>query len=174
MTWAGGATNVGVMLTWSEFRRTHRDLAAAGQGLLYRVGVGLAFLSTVRPDGGPRLHPFCPLITDDAFVGFIIPSPKQRDLRRDGRFALHSFPTEDNEDAFYLSGRVRLLEDGSARERFGSQFVSERVHIGVPDPEPDDDLFAFDIESCLLTRTDGFGDYRPRHEVWTARADDPS
>ena len=155
------------MPTWSEFREIRPDLAEAGRGLLYQVGVGLAFLSTVRPDGGPRLHPFCPLITDDALVAFIIPSPKQRDLRRDGRFALHSFPTPDNEDAFYLTGRVRLLEDVSARERFGNQFVSERVDLGVPTPEPDDALFVFDIESCLLTRTDGFGDYHPRHEVWT-------
>jgi hypothetical protein len=29
------------------------------QSLLYQFGVGLAFLSTVRPDGGPRLHPLC-------------------------------------------------------------------------------------------------------------------
>jgi hypothetical protein len=68
------------MLTWSDFRQTRPDLAEAGRELLYQLGVGLAFLATVRPDGGPRLHPFCPLVTDDALVAFVIPSPKQRDL----------------------------------------------------------------------------------------------
>jgi hypothetical protein len=104
------------MLTWAAFRLARPDLAQAGRDLLYQVGVGLAFLATVRPDSGPRLHPFCPLVTDDALVAFIIPSPKQRDLHRDGRYALHSFPTPDNEDAFYLTGRVRLVEDATDRE----------------------------------------------------------
>lgn len=154
------------MISWSEFRQVRPDLAGPGRGLLYQVGVGLAFLATVRPDGGPRLHPFCPLITDDALVAFVIPSPKQRDLRGDGRYALHSFPTPDNEDAFYLTGRARLLEDDALRQSFGAQFVAERSQIGVPFPAAADGLFAFDIESCLLTRTDGFGDHQPRHEIW--------
>lgn len=154
------------MVTWSEFRHARPDLARGGRELLYQVGVGLAFLSTVRADGGPRLHPFCPLISDDALVAFIIPSPKQRDLRRDRRYALHSFPTSDNEDAFYLSGQARLVEDDAVRRSFGAQFVAERTQIGVPFPDAEDALFAFDIEACLLTRTDGFGDYHPRHEIW--------
>jgi hypothetical protein len=156
------------MVTWSEFRETRPDLAEAGRGLLYQFGVGLAFLGSVRPDGGPRLHPFCPLITDDAFVAFIIASPKQRDLRRDARFAMHSFPTDSNEDAFYATGQVRLVEGTSDRERFGAQFVNERSDLDVPWPADDDQLFAFDISSCLLTRTEGHGDHHPRHEVWTA------
>ncbi|HEY7946780.1 MAG TPA: hypothetical protein VID75_03830 [Acidimicrobiales bacterium] len=154
------------MLTWAEFRSTRPDLADAGRELIYQVGVGLAFLATIRPDAGPRLHPFCPLITDDAFVGFIIPSPKQRDLHRDGRYALHSFPTHNNEDAFYLTGSVRLVEDTTDREHFGAQFVSERATLHVPLPALEDTLFAFDIDTCLLTRTQGFGDHHPRHEVW--------
>jgi hypothetical protein len=156
------------MLSWSQFRQTRPDLADAGRALLYRVGVGLAFLATVRPDAGPRLHPFCPLLTDDALVAFIIPSPKQRDLRRDGRYALHSFPTDSNEDAFYLTGRVRLLDDATDRRRFATQFVSERAQFDVPVPAADHALFAFDIETCLLTRTEGFGDHHPRHEIWKA------
>jgi hypothetical protein len=156
------------MPTWSEFRATRPDLAEGGRGLLYQHGVGLAFLATVRPDGAPRLHPFCPLLTDDALVAFIIPSPKQRDLRRDGRYTLHAFPTPDNEDAFSLSGRVRLLTDPDDRRTYGAQFVSERTALGVPVPADDDALFAFDIDSCLLTRTTGFGDYHPDHQIWRA------
>src|SRR3954449_11613870 len=72
------------MASWAELEAARPDLAAAGRALLYQVGVGLAFLGTVRRDGGPRLHPMCPLLTPDAMYAFIVPSPKQTDLRRDG------------------------------------------------------------------------------------------
>lgn len=154
------------MLTWAAFRRARPDLADAGRDLLYQVGVGLAFLATVRPDGGPRLHPFCPLLGDDALVAFIIASPKQRDLHRDGRYSLHSFPTPDDEDAFSLSGRARLVSDPDVRRAFSDQFVAERAAFHVPAPAPDHALFAFDVDACLLTRTSGHGDHAPRHEIW--------
>jgi hypothetical protein len=47
------------MLRWADFQRVRPDLAEAGRRLLYQFGVGLAFLATVRADGGPRLHPRC-------------------------------------------------------------------------------------------------------------------
>ena len=50
------------MLTWSEFAAREPELAASGRSLLYQYGVGLAFLGTVRRDGGPRLHPMCPIM----------------------------------------------------------------------------------------------------------------
>jgi hypothetical protein len=91
---------------WGELKSHRADLAEAGRSLLYQYGVGLAFLGTVRPDGGPRLHPICPLSGEDGLYTFVIPSPKRTDLVRDGRFALHSFAAEDNEDAFYVTGRA--------------------------------------------------------------------
>jgi hypothetical protein len=97
----------------------------------------------------------CPLLTDDELFAFIIPSPKQADLFRDGRYTLHSFPCEDNEDAFSVSGHARLEEDPSTRHALEEQFVRERKALGVPTPEPDHALFRFDIEACLLTRTTG-------------------
>ena len=39
---------------WGRLRLEQADLAVAGRALLYQFGVGLAFLGTVRPDGGPR------------------------------------------------------------------------------------------------------------------------
>jgi hypothetical protein len=154
------------MTSWGELSSQRPDLAQGGRRLLYQHGVGLAFLATVRPDGGPRLHPFCPLLTDDGMYGFILPSPKQRDLRRDGRYSVHSFPTEDNEDAFSVSGRVEIVESGALRQTLGAQFVSERATLGVPLPGDDHLLVSFDIDSCLLTTTTGFGDWNPHHEVW--------
>ena len=146
------------MKTWSEFAGLHPDLAEPGRKLLYQFGVGLGFLATTRPDGGPRLHPMCPILIERGAFAFIVPSPKQRDLRRDGRYALHSFPCPDNEDAFYCSGRVRLLDDQRSRAELGAIFVAERAELGVPLPASEDALFEFLLDGCLLTRTAGHGD----------------
>jgi hypothetical protein len=48
------------VLSWAEFAHARPDLGDADRRLLYQFGVGLAFLATVRADGGPRLHPMCP------------------------------------------------------------------------------------------------------------------
>jgi hypothetical protein len=154
------------MKPWAEFAASQPELAESGRDLFYQVGVGLAYLATTRPDGAPRLHPMCPLLDGAGLFAFIIPSPKQRDLRRDGRYALHSFPCEDNEDAFSCSGKARLVTDPGLRSELGAAFVAERVQLAVPAPSDDDGLFEFLVESCLLTRTTGHGDTNPFHRVW--------
>ena len=153
-------------LNWREFSAVRPELAEAGRQLLYQYGVGLAFLGTVRADSGPRLHPFCPVI-DDGLYAFIVPSPKRDDLHRDGRYALHSFPADENEDAFTIAGTVRLTEDAAARDRLEDRYRGERSQPAST-PMDDQDLFEFLIERCLLTRTTGHGDVSPRHVVWTA------
>jgi hypothetical protein len=163
----GGTGHACAVASWVELEELRPDLVEGGRQLLYQHGVGLAFLSTIRPDGGPRLHPFCPIISAAGLFGFIIPSPKQRDLQRDGRYAVHSFPTEDNEDAFLVSGKAQPVTDAAVRQALGEQFVRERTEIGVPFPGDDHLLVCFDIATCLLTRTSGFGDFAPRHEIWT-------
>jgi hypothetical protein len=143
-------------------------MAAQGSSLVYQHGVGLAFLATVRPDGRPRVHPMCPLLTDEGLFAFIVPSPKQHDLKRSGAYALHSFPCPTNEDAFYLTGQATLVSDAECRDALSRQFTAERASLGVVPPSLDDALFEFDIESCLLTRTTGHGDTAPDHRVWHA------
>ena len=158
------------MLTWEQFATDRPDLAEAGRALLYQHGVGLAFLATVRRDGGPRLHPMCPLVHDGGLFAFIVPSPKQEDLVRNGQFAMHSFPCPDNEDAFYLTGTATRVDDASVRTAVSELFVNERLAFKVPAPEEQDLLFQFLVASCLLTRTKGHGDPRPAHTVWHAEA----
>jgi hypothetical protein len=114
------------------------------------------------------VHPICPLLGSGGLFAFIVPSPKQRDLRRDGWYTLHSFPCPDNEDAFSLSGRAQLVEDPALRDALGRQFVAERAQFAVPLPAADDALFRFDVDSCLLTTTTGHGDPAPVHTVWHA------
>jgi hypothetical protein len=150
--------------SWDEFEQERPDLAGAGRALFYQFGVGLAFLATVRRDGGPRVHPMCPLLAGGLFA-FVVPGPKQADLRRDGRYALHSFPCPDNEDAFYCTGRAAAVADPMVRRRLADLFVTERADA-VPVPAPDHQLFRFGIETCLLTRTTGHGDFAPQHTTW--------
>ncbi len=155
------------MRRWSEFAAERPDLAEAGKGLLYQFGVGLAFLSTVRPDGGPRLHPVCPVLVSGALTAHVVPSRKRDDLHRDGRYALHSFPCPDNEDAFYLTGRARLA-DGALADATADRFLAERGLQGEPPGFGDGEIFEFLVGRCLLTRTDGHGDWNPRQAVWTS------
>ena len=94
------------MASWSEFAVAEPRLAAAIQALVTHYGPGLGYLATVRADGGPRVHPVSPVITPDSLYCFVIESPKRRDLDRDGRYALHSFPQETTDDEAYLAGRA--------------------------------------------------------------------
>jgi hypothetical protein len=156
------------MLTWGEFQRAQPQHAAAGRALLYQFGVGLGFLGTIRPDGGPRVHPICPVVTDAAMYAFLIPSPKCRDLHRDPRYALHGFPPAANEDAFYVTGHAEARTDPAVREVAATQFLAERDMAEPPADFEEQELFELLIGACLVTRTTGHGDWDPQHSVWTA------
>jgi hypothetical protein len=159
------------MVSWGKLRSSRPDLADAGRQLLYRVGVGLGYLATVARDGAPRVHPFCPLITESDLFAFIVPSPKRNDLLRDQRYAVHSFPCPDNEDAFYLAGRAERVSDASILGAMVQQFLEERSQFRLSaDDLADQLLFRFEIERCLLTRTTGHGDPQPQHTIWRADA----
>src|SRR5256714_13544963 len=99
------------MASWPEFAAAGPRLASAIRALVHQYGPGLGSLATVRADGGPRVHPVSPVITDEGLFCFLIDSPKRRDLERDGRYALHSYPPEDTDDEAYLSGRARRVTD---------------------------------------------------------------
>ena len=105
------------MVTWKEFTAAEPDLAAIGRSLLFQFKVGLAFLATVRRDGAPRLHPVCPVLSGDRLFVLITPlSPKRRDLLRDGRYALQSFPQpKAGSDEFFIAGQATLVDDPTVR-----------------------------------------------------------
>ena len=68
----------------------------------------VAYLATVRKDGGPRLHPFCPILAGGGLFAAIPPSsPKGHDLRRDPRCVIHAMPGPRDEE---LCIRARGLE----------------------------------------------------------------
>jgi hypothetical protein len=105
------------MKCWSEFAAEQPAMAEAGRALLYQFRVGLGYLATVQKDGGPRVHPVCPVIAHDGLYVFMgNHSPKVHDLLRDGCFALHAFPHPEVDDEFYVAGRARRIDDARVRQ----------------------------------------------------------
>lgn len=157
------------MITWTELEQQQPDLAAAGRAQLYVHGLGLAFLATVRKDGGPRVHPVCPVISPAGLHVVIQPGPKLRDLRRDGRYSLHSemVPPPREDDGFALTGLATEIADQGVRAIVRQQFRAERG--GAPWPGFDDHaLFELRAERTLLTLTSD-GDAFPKGPtVWRA------
>ena len=158
------------MITWSEFEQSRPDLAAAGRSQLYQWGIGLGFLATVRPDGGPRVHPVCPVVNADGLHVLVVAGPKQRDLRRDGRSSLHgeTFAPPRHDDGFAVTGRAREVTDPAVKERFGATMREERKgQTDVPWPTFDQDvLFELLMDRCLLMLTEADGHLPAGPTVW--------
>src|SRR5262249_61260688 len=123
------------MASWSEFAAAQPRLAAAIRALVHQYGPGLGYLATVRADGGPRVHPVSPVITDDGLFCFVMDSPKRRDLERDGRYALHSFPPDETNDEAYVAGTARRVTD--------QRRVEELARVARAEPRVDLRLFEF-------------------------------
>ena len=132
-------------LSWQAFAAATPKIAGEGNRLLYQFGdVGLAFIATTRKDGGPRLHPCCPMIADGHLYVFVTGgSPKRFDLQRDGRFALHTFPPAENDDEFYCSGRVNRIDESRLRGVLAKQ--------AKHDVRDDEVLFELLIDRALFT-----------------------
>jgi hypothetical protein len=92
---------------WAQFETEEPEMAALTRRLLenYRV----AYIATVRPDGGPRIHPLTPVVLGDRLILGLMPAtPKARDLRRDPRCSLHTLPGPHDAE-ICMAGRVERL-----------------------------------------------------------------
>ena len=113
----------------------------------------------------------CPVLADDRLFGFIVPGPKCRDLERDGRYAMHSFPCDDNEDAFMVTGGATPVDAPELRARLVARFLAERSQLPMSEEDlAAQTLFEFGVDRVLLTRTTGHGDPAPQHTIWHAPA----
>ena len=151
------------MIRWAEFEARNPELASAGKARLFQFGPGLAFLATVRRDGGPRVHPVCPVLAHGGLYFFgLSASPKVGDLIRDGRYALHCFPPppEGQDEEFYCTGRIELIEDGNVRAA-AEKAAEHAIHS-------DDLCVEFLIERVLRTTWNHWGtpEMSPNHDVW--------
>ncbi|MDO8431705.1 MAG: pyridoxamine 5'-phosphate oxidase family protein [Candidatus Binatus sp.] len=153
------------MATWSDFENAEPEMAEAGKKLLYQFGVGLAFLATVRKDGAPRLHPICPTVVNGRLYALIVDSHKRNDLRRDGRYALHTFPPVDVDDEFLVMGRAKLIEDPEVAE----MVRKDQVARGMTSTN-DELAFEFGIERAMHAKyPGGHGTWPPKYSIWKER-----
>lgn len=157
-------------MSWDLLREQRPELAAQAKTQFCVHGLGMGFLATVRKDGGPRVHPICPVLRDDGIFGLLLPGPKLEDLRRDPRYALHSdtVPPPDHDDAFYVTGRVEILDDAGLWREVADQQLAETKQ------EPYDGfdeltLVEFGVSRCLLTLTRARDGLPKGHTTWRAR-----
>lgn len=149
------------MKRWAQFAALQPELAGAGRAMIYQVPVGLGYLATLRRDGAPRLHPVCPVLANDGLYVFIgNHSPKLRDLLRDGRYALHTFPNPDVDDEFTVSGRAQPIDDPAVRR------VVYEVYTATGATTSNDTLFELFIDRALHAKYGPRPSWPPVYTRW--------
>lgn len=131
------------MTTWNEFAQQAPELAEFGRA---RLQSGVAYLGTLRADGGPRVHPVTPILGEQLFLFMEPTSPKGKDLQRDGRYTLHC-AVEDSSGGsgeFYVRGRGRFTDDPALREQAvrASSYAPQEHYV----------LFVFTIEFAFMNQ----------------------
>jgi hypothetical protein len=157
------------MITWNQFKQQQPALAETGRQHFYQSGIGLGFLATVRPDSGPRVHPVCPVISPAGLHLLIIAGPKQDDLRRDRRYALHSetSPPPRQDDGFALTGLATEIADLQISRIVRGQVLAERD--GKVWPGFDEEvIFELGIKTCLLMLTQDGEAFPAGPTIWKA------
>lgn len=126
-----------------------------------RLGSGPAYLGTTDERGAPRVHPVTPVIGGDRLFVFMEPtSPKGRDLRERGWYALHN-GVPDNEGTggeCALRGRAVPIDDAAVRELAASSASYEPADRYI--------LFELLIDDVAITQY-GAGDGGVRRARWT-------
>jgi hypothetical protein len=131
------------MATWEEFSQQAPDMAAFGQA---RFQSGVAYLGTLRADGGPRVHPVTPILGEEMFLFMEPTSPKGKDLQRDPRYTLHCAVEDPSGGGgeFYVRGQARLSDDPALRARAtqASSYTPQDRYI----------LFVLSVEHAFMNR----------------------
>ena len=126
------------MATWAEFAEAAPEMAALGLKQLRKFN--LVYLATTAEDGRPYVHPVVPLVTDGRLLVFVaLGTPKERNLRRDGRYAMHAVVSKEDEE-FLVSGRAVVADDQVSRA------VAHKAADAIGMTTKDDVLMEFLIE----------------------------
>jgi hypothetical protein len=152
------------VVAWAEFEQRAPSIAAVAERLWPGIvalrrgepataspSFSVAYLATVRVDGSPRLHPFCPILAGAGlFAAIPSASPKGRDLRRDARCVIHALPGPDD-DELCIRARAREVIDSLTRDLVISVVRRSRVG-GMIQSVSEDPIFEFDIERVDAAR----------------------
>ena len=110
--------------SWGAFAAAEADLAATARRLLRRGDTDEGLLATVRGDALPRINPVIVGFVGDRLVTVVLHrSAKLRELRDDGRFALHAHQDPAVPNEVVIRGRaVELTGDERAQAIAGWAF----------------------------------------------------
>lgn len=116
------------------------------------------------------MHPVCPIISAAGLHVLVVPGPKEQDLRRDGRYAMHTetCPPPDHEDGCMLVGTAREVTRSEVRAVVLDQLRVERQDDELWPSVHTDALFELTIERCLLMRTRDSPELPAGATVWKA------
>ena len=174
-----------VMVTWRVFESEAPDIAAVAVMLwpgITALNRGeprppgaprfpIAFLATVRRDGSPRLHPFCPVLAAGRlFAAIPRSSPKGEDLRRDPRCAIHALPGPDDDELAIRARAVEVGQDRAVRAAIIAVVQPSGVG-GMIETVTTDPVFEFDIVRVDAARWLDIGQPGTRavRQTWKAR-----
>ncbi|MDH4148615.1 MAG: pyridoxamine 5'-phosphate oxidase family protein [Acidimicrobiia bacterium] len=113
------------MAAWHDVCTTAPELAAKVQARFEAHGLG--FLATLRADGAPRISGLEPaFLLDELWLAMMPDSRKAADLRRDGRFALHSASADKAVEAgdAKVSGFAEEVTDAATIDAFSAALVA--------------------------------------------------
>ncbi len=154
------------MKRWEQLEAENPKLAEDGRALRYQFKVGLGYLATIRKDGGPRVHPVCPVLAAGGLYVFVgNHSPKLNDLDRDGRYALHSFPKPEVDDEFYVAGVATPETDTRIRD------IVYETYTATGASTSNDTLFELLLERVLHAEYESRPTWPPKYTKWNALDD---
>jgi hypothetical protein len=135
-------------LVWPGPLALHRNESHRGDAPWFAIG----YLGTVRRDGGPRLHPFCPILADGRlFAAIPRASPKGWDLRRDPRCVIHAMPGPDDDELCIRAIAQEVAGDASIRAAIRAVVARTEVE-GMIQSVAHDPLFEFDLQQVDVAR----------------------
>ena len=149
-------------MRWREFASACPEIASLAEER-FRADE-LVLVGTIRADGSPRISP-CEVdfAEGELLLGMMWQSRKALDLARDGRWVVHSVPSDKTNAGgdVKLYGRAVAVSDPDLRSAFREAILA-RIEW-APD-EPGFHLFSLDVESAAYIV---FGDHR-RLLTWDA------
>jgi hypothetical protein len=174
-----------VSATWAQFEDEAPDVAAVAERLwpgstaLHRGEAppsgkpcfSISYVATVRADGAPRLHPFCPILAGGRlFAAIPRSSPKGDDLRRDPRCVIHALPGPED-DELCIRARARDVSGDDAARALVVGIVTASGVGGMIETASNDALFEFDLERVDVARWLDIGQpgTRPVRRRWVAQ-----